>query len=226
MVDGLTLDQWLATTFTFENRIAHESITPEFNHALQKLGTNALPHLLSKLQIRRLPRERMIAKWIAATPNPQGVANLVGLNRWYIEGQRAVYGFRALGSLATNSLPEILAMPPTGFTMHAIAAMGNAALPILHAATQNGPDQVKSNAMSALESSEYDFKREQIVEIWIECLADPSPSIRLHAIRLLSQAKPIRAQAAIKPLEDLSNEPDPEVASAATSALVALQAKR
>ena len=80
--------------------------------------------------------------------------------------------------------------------------------------------------MSALESPQFDFKREEIVAIWIERLADPSPSIRLHATRLLGNTRPIRAQAAIEPLQKLANDPDPEVALAVSNALSTLEPKR
>lgn len=226
MVDGLTLDQWLATSFDHEDGTFRSTITPEFNHALQKFGTNALPRLLSRLQTRRLPGERVIAKWAAATPNPQAFATAVGLNRWYIEGQRGINGLQALGSLATNAIPEILAMEPSLFTMRALADMGYSAIPILHDATRNGSDQIKSHAMSAFESSDFDFSREKIVEIWVERLTDPSPSIRLHAARLLGKTKPVRAQAAIEPLRKLANDPNPEVAAAASNALSTLELRR
>jgi HEAT repeat protein len=97
--------------------------------------------------------------------------------------------------------------------MQAFAAMGTSSLPYLREAARTGPDQIKSDAISALESSEFDFKREEIVAIWIERLDDPSPSIRLHAARLLGKAKPIRAQAAIQPLQNHLNDPDPEVSA-------------
>lgn len=110
-------------------------------------------------------------------------------------------------------------MPPSYFTMQAIAALGASSLPTLGDLCRNSPDQIKSHAMSALKSTEFDFKREEIVEIWIGRLDDPSPSIRLHAARLLGKARPIRAQAAIQPLQNHLSDADPEVAAAIKSAL-------
>ena len=132
----------------------------------------------------------------------------------------------ALGSLATNAIPQILAMAPNYHTRGALSAMGTASLPTLRDAAAHGSDQVKVHAMSALESPQFDFRREEIVAIWIERLADPSPSIRLYAARLLGNTRPIRAQAAIEPLQKLNSDPDPEVALAVKTALTILEARR
>ena len=219
VVDGLTLDQWLATSFDYEDGRYQGGTTEEFNRALHKFGTNAIPHLLAKLQTRQFPGTQHILNWLGSSPNRLALAHQLRLDYSILQRQRAVHGFYALGSLATNAIPQILQMPPSYHTMGALSAMGNAALPALRDATTYGPDQVKSTAMSALESPQFEFKKEEVVAIWIERLADPSPSIRLHAARLIGNSKPIRTQAAIKPLEKIINDPDPEVAAAVQTAL-------
>jgi hypothetical protein len=218
-VDGLTLDQWLESSFDFEDGVYSGRITVEFNAALQKLGTNAIPHLLAKLQTREFPLTLRLRQWIGATRDQQTLAHKLRLNYSILQRQRAVHGFMALGSLATNAIPQILSMPPNYHTRGALAGIGPAGLPILRDAAAHGSDQIKSHAMSALESRQFDFKREEIVAIWIERLADPSPSIRLHAARLLGNTRPIRAQAAIEPLQKLANDPNPDVALAVKGAL-------
>jgi len=225
-IDGLTLDQWLETSFDFEDGRDTGGTTTEFNSALQEFGTNAIPHLVAKLRTREFPVTKRLLAWIGPRPNGVAFAHTLRLDYSILQRQRAVHGFMALGSLATNAIPEILAMPPTYQTMGAVAGIGPAGLPALRHIAAYGTDHLKSNAMSALESSQYDFKREEIVAIWIERLTDPSPSIRLHAARLIGKTRPIRAQSAISPLQKLINDPDPEVAAAAKVALGNLQQQR
>jgi hypothetical protein len=71
-IDGLTLDQWLSTSFDFEDGRYRGGTTTEFNSALRKFGTNAIPHLLAKLRTRENPVTARLLQWIG--PRPDGGA--------------------------------------------------------------------------------------------------------------------------------------------------------
>lgn len=222
VADGLTLDQWLAFSFSYEDGSYKSFMSEDFNRAIQKMGTNAIPRLMSKLTTKEMPGSRAIMKIVGAKSYSEPMAHLLGLDRAVIERQRAVNGFKALGPAGTNAIPALLELPWGFFSAEIFEAMGAAPLPFLKEAIATGRMEVKLRAMGALEGQAYDPKREEIVAIWAERLRDENPSVRLYAARLIGNAKPARAQAVIPALEMAAKGSD-EAATAAREALARLK---
>lgn len=219
VVDGLTLDQWLAHSFYYEDGAYRGYASEDFNRAIQEMGTNAIPRLLSKLRTKELPGAPLIMNLVGAKSYSEPISNALGLNRAAIQRQRAVYGFKALGALGTNAIPALLELPWGFFMMEVFDGMGTAALPHLLEPIRTGRMEVKLRAMGALEAKIYDIKREEIVAIWSERLQDEDRSVRLYAARLIGNAKPARAQAALPALQIAAKDPIAEVAEAAQEAI-------
>jgi hypothetical protein len=218
VVDGLTLDQWLNFAAYFEDGRYESVDSAEFRNAVRQFGTNAIPRLISRLYTRELPGIQMAYQVLG-----KDLFLRLGFGRSMIERERALLGFSALGSLATNAIPELLQPPRNGrFTARVFDSIGTSAFPHLVEQIRTGDSQVKSYAMSALEVRAFDFQRDEVVAVWMECLTDSSPSIRLYAARLIGNTRPMRAQKAIPALQAAINDRDAEVVAEAKAALTKL----
>ena len=224
VVDGLTLDQWLELSFQYEDGAYQNNGGQEFNRAIANLGTNAIPHLIKRLRTRDVPWSPL-ARRVLGTKITPAVASTLRLNRGWVERRRAVNGFRALGSVAIDAIPDLLASYPRApfEVCEVFDSMGSSTLPQLEQHIRNGEVETKIAAMSALSTRAFDYKREETVAIWVECLTNEAPRIRRFAATLLGNTRPIRAQAAIPRLQAAVHDSDQEVALAAQGALKKLQ---
>jgi hypothetical protein len=218
VVDGLTLDQWLDTSASVEDGQYQSVDSSEFRSAVRQFGTNAIPRLIRRFYARELPGMQTTYRVLG-----KNLFFRLGFGRCFLERERALLGFSALGSLATNAIPELL-RPPRGchFTSRVFDSIGTSAFPYLVEQIRTGDLQVMSYAMSALEVRAFDFQREEVVAVWTECLTNSSPSIRLHAARLIGNTRAVRAQKAVPALQAAISDRDPEVVAGAKAALAKL----
>jgi hypothetical protein len=221
---GKYLSEWLEEAFYTDERGFVGGAGNEFKAALQEIGTNAIPELMRRVRAHdNLRRPNSLAKIILRVPGKKLEHSLqihLGIFEGYLDQRRAIYGFRALGVLATNAIPLLVEVSDsTSAAVETLGAIGPVAFPALRHYAREGSKPAKLNAMMALAQPSFDFKRDETVDVWIDCLTDPDPYIRTTAAMLIGSASPIRAQQAIPHLKQAANDSDTNVAAAAKSAI-------
>jgi hypothetical protein len=158
------------------------------NEAIHAMGTNAVPSLMRKLQRHdselRLSTERWLIRWHLMKRR-----NFTGNEDW-----KAARGLAALGSAASNAVPQLIRMferEPSAFTQTTVPGIlgtigrpAAAAVPVL---LQRGVTHtnalVRANSIYALRTIFPDAKL--VVPLFTKCLNDPDPLVRGQAARTL-----------------------------------------
>lgn len=220
---GQSLSEWLGPTFQWDGSTYQGMISTDFERAMQAMGTNTIPYLIRMLRTRELPGTSVLLRVRGNTWNDPLIAGL-HLNFAMVRRQRAVHGFRALGSLATNAVPELLKLALGNAAREtdvwrSLDGIGQSALPQMKEALESPKEEIRVAAILALAQPCYDFKRETIVDLWCECFNDPSSRVRRTAARCIGGASAVRARGAIAALEKAAQDPSSDVAWAAQTAL-------
>jgi hypothetical protein len=219
--DGRTLSEWLATTYDLKDGGWIVGSLPQFKNAMEAMGTNTIPALVHMLthedtRVNQLLLQRVFRDVTHPT------YNRLGMNRAFFDRERAVIGFKALGSCATNAIPQLLAHRPSGELPHVLDAIGTESLPIVLQFLDNGTENVKFTCLFALQARICD--PQLAVRKWVEYSAHPSSKLRFAAVALLLKAPPELQAFARDALRRASSDNDYRVASTAASVLSRLGA--
>lgn len=223
-VDGRRVNEWLASTFYFKDKVFLNVRTAEFDRAMEKAGTNALPMILEKIRTRDFPHHGptwTLLKRLGMDNPSSSLLHWLLLDRAYIAHERGYNGMRAIGAAATNAIPDLIRLGEREplVALKALSCIGPEKLTLLRQYALNGSVESRRRAMHALETRSLDSRLEEVVDVWIECLKDESRVIRHRAAVLLKNATPARAQAAVPALKIASSDVDANVAAAAKIAL-------
>lgn len=176
---GKRLGEWLQTRHGW-------TLSTNAVEALRKMGTNAIPSLLCRLDYK----------------DP-----VFGQPDWDVS-MEAVSGLMALGELARPALPrlsQLMDADNEGLALHAMIAgiaTGTDAIPCLMKGLTNQFPDVRSQAAGFLAGdwiSQYPEARKQFVPCLVNLLNDPVESVRMNAANALEQLDPqAAAKAGIK----------------------------
>lgn len=204
---GRSLSYWL-------DRYDSSSRT-EAEEAVLKIGTNAIPTLLRKLQAK----DSGLKRKLVALAEKQDFINF-NFKTAEDEYNPAVEGFRILGDQAKDAVPALITMydqsPPPDLRERIAMALGNigpsakSAIPSLLRGVTNTDDRVRESAISALcwIHSESDL----VVRALTKALSDPAQGVQLEAAKgLVSFGANVKA--AIPVLLDLAADRDETVRS-------------
>ena len=210
---GLSLSAWLESTYDYADGTYVRSVTPEFERAMQEMGTNAIPHLLEMLEGTERP---LVVRGLMGTP-----VGAFLVRHWMLSRERVMNGFTGLGVLVTNAIPGLLeqCVPPHRSGLVVFDKLGPFMMPHIEQEMWKGDSRMTQAGMYALSVGAYDYRREEVVQVWTECLTNAEPSTRLLAAQLIGSTTPVRAQNAIPALRTAVNDPNPEVAAMAGRAL-------
>ena len=148
---GRTLDELLEEGLA-QGTIGHGENSAEVNIAIREIGSKAIPILLEKLRATDPVWKRELAEMLRKQ-------SLDWFKfRWAPEAQcEALYGFAALGTNARTAIPPLEKMfwdtNTTWVAGHALARIGEAALPILRAGLPNADHSIRLSAFEATEVS-------------------------------------------------------------------------
>jgi hypothetical protein len=208
---GRSLTQWLEPTYHFQNGRVISTPPPDFQTALQSMGTNAVPHLVRMLAAKDYSFCQPLLQRVGDVNN--AALNRLGLNKPWLTRNRAVHGFAALGQSATNAIPEMLHSWPTGEMVDALQGIGPAGLPLVLKAITDGDEPTRFAGLFGLQARAYD--RKIVVDTWIEHTKDPSPQVRWAATTLLWAAPQLYREVVLTNLSRLESDADPKVAAMA-----------
>lgn len=188
--------------------------------AIQQIGTNALPHLLQRLETPFTDTDRSLTQWIKnqAWLSDQTRDRLgdQSLHRW----KQASEGFSALGTNAapaTQRLIYLAGMHGAGLgtvPVYALETIGPAAIDPLIQSLTDSDRTMKLGALYGLRT----LKIERAVPGLLICLDDPDAHIREEAVNVLALIKPPR-DAGIERLIRILRDPEVAVSRAAARAL-------
>lgn len=208
---GKTLDYWLTGYNSQNYHLAHPDV-PAWEHAseaIRQMGTNAIPRLLRKLQMRESKAKAIVMKLLR---KQQFIKISYAPTTEYWNGY---FALSALGSKASNAVPQLVTMlehDPSAFTQMAVPAIlggigpaAGQAVPALLREAAHTNASVRNNAIYALRKIHPEPKL--VVPVLVSCLNDTNIVVRAQAVRALG-AYGKDAQAAMPAILKLwSNEP-------------------
>lgn len=225
MYDGKPLSFWLSR-YTDENRT--ETSVQEADHALEAIGSNAVPTLLKLIKARDLPFEPLCVDWLRKQ-------HLIRIE-WSSEQDKralAVYGFRHLRSASRIGVPELVkiyeqaandgsrsATERRTAVIESLRRIGSAAkdaVPMLIALPLRDTNvYFRATAVDAL--GEIHSNPEASVPALIQCFDDPDKRLRSTVAHALGQFG-ADAKAAVPHLKTLLKDSDFQVQVASLNAL-------
>jgi len=211
--DGRTLGDWLDD---FDNGASrtYERATA----AVDQMGTNTLPELLSLLTSRDSAFDRAMSD-MAESQSAMNLDWETAFDRHW----KALRGFQALGDNASPAIPELAARLERAenpeFISFALASIGIESLPSLQRCATNANSLVRRSSTAAL--GLLGISAEEAVPTLIERLRDVNASVRQTAANALGQIGK-QASKAIPALKTATEDSDFRVAQAAFAALSAI----
>jgi len=184
--------------------------------ALRQMGTNVLPFLVRELRARDSWLKR---KMLKLTPKPLLVRMPITVFA-HVRRERAVAGFRALGTFGRPALPELSGLlndkETASYAARAICQMGNDAVPPLMDALNSREPAVRSAAAEGL----YWLKSDAAptVPALMAKLKDEQESVRCSAASALGNIGQ-RGESVIPPLLNALNDPSSSVRDQAVWAI-------
>ncbi len=187
----------------------------EAAHAIDTIGTNAIPRLLSLLESEDTPLDLAMEE---ITESQSAVK--IDWETAFDEHWRALRGFEALGSRAVSAIPALAARLERGenpeFVSFALANIGGEALPFLQRATTNANDGVRRSSIAAL--GFLGGEAGPAIATLIGCLKDANAAVRRCAADALGRLGAVATEA-IPSLKQAREDIDESVRTAATVAL-------
>ena len=183
--------------------------------AIDSMGTNTIPRLLSLLQSKDSPLDQAMDGMVESQSMLQFDWESAFDRHW-----QALRGFEALGGVASPAIPELAERLERGenpeFVSFALARIGVDSLPVLQRATTNGNPWVRRASTAALGLLGHDAQ--DAIPALIDRLRDANAFVRRNAADTLGRIG-IRAREAIPALKDASADGDWSVSRAALAAL-------
>jgi hypothetical protein len=178
---GKSLTKWLAIIDEDTDEISEE-----LYHAVQQMGTNAVPHLLKLLQRRPSPTRERFYKLV----NFVFRTELSDDTEVFLAYRRGLAGFQALGPRAKVAIPELISLLEDGDGLPVIEALGylgaDASAPLMGCLESKNPE-TRSRAVDALNT--LGTNAEPAIPLLLERLKDSSESrgVRLGCVITLAQ---------------------------------------
>ncbi len=212
--DGRTLSGWLEDLESGASNRCEEAA-----QAIDKIGTNGIPRLLSLLESQDNPLDIAME---AITESQSAVS--IEWETAFDEHWRALRGFEALGGRAVSAIPALAARLESGenpeFVSFALANIGIEALPFLQRATTNENDGVRRSSIAAL--GFLGEKAGPAIATLIDSLTDANAAVRRCAADALGRMG-AAATDAIPSLKQAREDIDGGVRKAAEIALRRIQ---
>ncbi|MBC8002223.1 MAG: HEAT repeat domain-containing protein [Opitutaceae bacterium] len=211
---GRTLNEWLDDASYAD---AESMSRGNARQAIQQIGTNALPHLLQRLETPYTDTDRSLMQWMK---NQAWLSELnrdrlgdQSLRRW----KHAAEGFSALGTNAAPATQRLIYLAGVHggglgtVPVSALETIGPDAVdPLIQSLTS--PDRtMRLGALYGLRT----LRIERSVPTLLKCLDDPDARIREEAVNVLALIKPPQDVVIERLIRTLR---DPEVAVSRTAA--------
>jgi HEAT repeat protein len=217
MYEGKPLSFWLEG---YDPATRTETSQQQADHAMEAIGTNAIPTLLEMVRMVDSPSKREFVEWARIHPMLH-----IRFREGYQERSRAIWGFKALGANGKSAVPELIRLlgatnGPVGASAAAcLGEIGPASEPAVSALLKmvkvgNSPDAV----IATYSLGKIHAKSEAVVPALITGLASSNYRLRLEAITVLGEFG-TDAKSAIPNLLPLLNDPDPFLGSQVTNAI-------
>ena len=208
--DGRTLSQWLEDfDLGAANRCERAA------DAIDEIGTNAIPRLLSLLGAKDTPLDEAMAEI-----NDTQSIMAIDWDTAFDSHWRALRGFEALGDKAVAAIPTLATALERGenpaFVSFALASIGVEALPSLQSASTNQNHGVRMSSIAAL--GILGAEARPAIATLIACLTDANATVRRCAADALGRIGS-EARDAVPSLEKAREDIDSGVRAAAALAL-------
>jgi HEAT repeat protein len=211
--DGRSLSQWLED---FDFGAAHRCA--EAAEAMDEIGTNAIPRLLSLMNARDTPLDRAMEEITESHPSV-----VLDWDTAFDAHWRALRGFEALGARAATAIPALEGRLNDGdnpqFIAFALAHIGIESLPALQRAATNHNHRVRSSAVAALGALGPEAR--PALGALVASLSDANASVRRCAAVALGQISDGQLNV-LSSLGQARHDLDAGVRDAAAAALDAL----